>query len=286
MIDNNIINEFKIADISQIDVKKTYFHYTSIDNLESISNYGLLPKLGDNSIGVEKSEKIFFTIGQKGTLVLMDSWIKWIIAKSILELSGIKKVDKSIYKFWTFVMKLKIRPQFIINFITKIELNNKIVKKSAYKKMKKILDNSVFFALDLENGVDFSKKDVDEVKSQNFDRTFLKMLYSYDSHVYEQQMEFWNMHTYTGKDIPKSKLTLLKSHESFIANDIIRAMAKSSRVNIKKVLPYLNEYLEFLNSTDKVSEYKLNNSLNGKFVTVGIFTFLFITIMAFFTLLI
>lgn len=73
---------YPTIDIKDLD-KNAFFHYTNINNIDSIFQKGLIPAIGDNATGVEKSEKVFFTIEMTNSLILMESWIKWMIAKSI-----------------------------------------------------------------------------------------------------------------------------------------------------------------------------------------------------------
>lgn len=58
-----MINDFKIKDISQIEIDNAFFHYTSKENLNNIIKNGLEPRIGKNSLYVEKSKKVFFAQG-------------------------------------------------------------------------------------------------------------------------------------------------------------------------------------------------------------------------------
>lgn len=48
-----------VKDISQIDMQHTFFHYTSKKNLDTILENGLEPRIGENSLYVERTPKIF-----------------------------------------------------------------------------------------------------------------------------------------------------------------------------------------------------------------------------------
>lgn len=174
------LKNIKIKDIEEMDTKFTFFHYTNIKNIESIDALGLIPKIGDNATGIEKTEKIFFAIGDKGVFLIMDSWIRWLIAKRLTDLSG-KKADIPFYRFCTFLMRLPIFHYFIgiiVNIVVWLEFKIKFFKTKSFKIMKDILENSVFLALDLEEEKDFSYHDVDEVKGQVFDKKLLKKVYA------------------------------------------------------------------------------------------------------------
>lgn len=48
-----------VNDVSQIDMKHTFFHYTNKKNLDNILEKGLEPRIGKNSLYVEKTPKVF-----------------------------------------------------------------------------------------------------------------------------------------------------------------------------------------------------------------------------------
>lgn len=244
MIKDELLESIEVKDIKDVDFNKSYFHYTDIHNFESILEKGLLPKVGANSIGVETTEKIFFTIGFEQTLVLMDVWLRWLIGKSAIDLPG-KSLDTIFYRFCIWLIQWPIKPNFIINGIVKNSLKNPKRRRKLYATMKGILDNAIFFELKLEENVDFSFEDVDEVKIKNFDRKLLKMLYNCECKKDDVKMEAWNMHTFTGKTIPKNKLIILKCDSSFKASDIIRFMVSKTEYN--EELIFFNEYLEYCN---------------------------------------
>lgn len=70
-----------VKDISQIDLNHSFFHYTNKSNLDSIIKNGLEPRIGENSLYVEKTPKVFFAEGEKGIITIMDVWLKWLTGK-------------------------------------------------------------------------------------------------------------------------------------------------------------------------------------------------------------
>ena len=58
-----VLKNIKIKDIRETDIHYSFFHYTNQNNIESIDEHGLLPKIGNSATGIEISEKIFFAIG-------------------------------------------------------------------------------------------------------------------------------------------------------------------------------------------------------------------------------
>ena len=61
-------NNINIKDISQINMNKTFFHYINKSNLNTIIKNGLEPRIGENSLYVEQSKKVFFSQGVNGVL--------------------------------------------------------------------------------------------------------------------------------------------------------------------------------------------------------------------------
>lgn len=100
--------EYKSIDINGKNIEELFFHYTNIKNVDSIFLNGLIPKIGKNSNFIEKSEKVFFTKGSKGILVLMDVWIKWLV---------LRPKNNFIYGAGAFLMQQKWFPKFIIDIL-------------------------------------------------------------------------------------------------------------------------------------------------------------------------
>ena len=247
-----ILKNIKVKDIQDIDMQFSFFHYTNKNNIESIDTNGLLPKIGDSATGIEKSEKIFFAVGSNGVFSIFDSWIRWLIAKRITDLPG-KKADIPFYRFCTFIMRLPIIRYLIaipVNFIVWLEFKLKIFKVKSFKIMKEILDNSCLLKLDLIDGIDFSYKDIDEVKAQKFDRKLLKNVYAKQHKMSSKKMDYWNMHTFSNKIISPSKITLLKHNNSYCCMDILLWMIQNTNIDLKVLAPYLYEFLKYYNLID------------------------------------
>ena len=73
------MNDLKEVDLSEIDLKNAFFHFTDTVNLDSIAERGLVPSIGENSRGVGKRSKSFFAMGNVGALEICNVWIKWLI---------------------------------------------------------------------------------------------------------------------------------------------------------------------------------------------------------------
>lgn len=241
-----------VKDIQDIDFQFSFFHYTNKNNIESIAKNGLIPKIGNSSTGIEKTEKIFFAVGTKGVFSIFDSWIRWLIAKRLTDLPG-EKADIPFYRFCTFVMRLPLIHHLVgivANMIVWLEFKFKPFKFKSFKIMKDILDNSCFLLLDLEENVDFSYKDIDEVKAQRFNRKLLKTVYAKQNKMNSKKMDYWNMHTFSNVSISSDKITLLKLGESYSCLDILLWMIKNTKMDLKVLSPFLFEFLDYYNLLD------------------------------------
>ncbi|MCL2038484.1 hypothetical protein FWG86_01080 [Candidatus Saccharibacteria bacterium] len=225
----------KILDITEINLSEAFLHYTAASNLDSIAEKGLRPAIGKNSRGIELSEKIFFTVGGKNMLILMDAWLKWLV---------LRPKSDFIYRSGVFFMTQKWFPASVIEALFALWIKNPRRSQRACKKLKAILENSVFLALDLEEGVDFDHHDIDEVKSQEFSRGQLKFIYSYGYDLGSLTMEPWNMHTYSGKTVNRSKVSLLALGDQLSAHAILHHLAENHRDYIKSHCRFLQTYLE------------------------------------------
>lgn len=241
------MENIKIKDLLEINIYNSFFHYTNEQNLSSIDKDGLIPKIGDNATGIELTEKVFFAIGAKGVFAILDSWIRWLIAKRLTDLPG-EKMDIPFYRFCTFIMRIPILRHIIaiiVNFVVWLEFRIPLFKINSFKIMKKILDTSVFLVLDLKEGEDFSYQDIDEVKSQNFDKKLLKQVYAKTRRIDSKKMDFWNMHTLTGKAISSDKIALLKVKNSYNAFDIVLELVNLTHYDLKVLAPFFYEFLKY-----------------------------------------
>ncbi len=190
-----------IKDISEIDLKHSFFHYTNKQNLNTIIKNGLEPRIGENSLHIEKTPKVFFVEGEKGIITIMDVWLKWLTGK----------INTGKFKYWfgtTIYMKIPFCIKSIPNNMVRKALLSKEKRYQAYQKMKEILDNSIFLILYLEEDIDFDYNDIDEVKNTYYE-SFLELLYPKSSNLKDIKMEYWNMHTYSNKIIePEKNITV------------------------------------------------------------------------------
>jgi len=129
--------------------------------------------------------------------------------------------------------------------MVKKSLSSKEKRIKAYAKMKEILDNSIFLILDLEENIDFSYDDIDEVKNTYYE-SFLKLLYPSESNLKDKKMEYWNMHIYSNKTISPQKISLLKNGDSYCANTILLRIIERNLKYIKANYKFLYEYYNYV----------------------------------------
>lgn len=246
------VKNITIKDIQDIDTHFSFFHYTNKNNIENIDKNGLISKIGDSATGIEMTEKIFFAIGTKGVFSIFDSWIRWLIAKRLTDLPG-EKADIPFYRFCTFLMRLPLIHHLvavIVNFVVWLEFKCNFFKIKSFQIMKNILENSCFLVLDLEEDVDFSYQDIDEVKAQKFNRKLLKTVYAKQNKMNSKKMDYWNMHTFSNVTISPNKISLIKLNDSYNCIDILLWMIKNTKVDLKTLAPYLYEFLDYYKLLD------------------------------------
>ncbi len=228
----------KIINIKDVDENLAYLHYTNKNNVNNIFKRGLLPKIGKSSKNIELNKKVFFTVGFDNTLLLMDSWIKWLV---------LRPKNNFVYKCGCFYMTHKIFPRIVVDLIFKNWIKSDKKIKYACKKLDNILENSVFLKLNLVENVDFSYDDIDEVKNQPFSRKQLSYIYTYGNDINDNKMELWNMHTLKDKIIEKEKIEIIEINNSKCAKDIVLYMINNTKLSIKDKCPFLQKYLNYIN---------------------------------------
>lgn len=233
---DKMIKGLNCRDILQIDMDKAFFHYTNINNLDTIVRDGLEPRIGKNSLYVEKSKKVFFAQGQKGILTIMDVWLRWLTSKSGL--------SNRFYGLGTFYMRMPFCINAIPNYIVNNSLKNKQKRIKVFKQFKNILDNSIFLILDLEENIDFSYDDIDEVKDTYYE-SFLRMLYPSTSDIKDKRMEYWNMHTYSNRVIDSSKISLFKDGDDYLVSVILKKLIENNIEYVKFNCDFLYEYYNY-----------------------------------------
>jgi hypothetical protein len=182
-------------------------------------------------------------MGDNGALVIMDVWLKWLIAKP---------KNNQLYWLGAWLLRIPFFPKIFHSLISNSYRKSKKKRNWAFRRLETILDNSVYLVLDLKENIDFSFDDVDEAKQLfKFSTKYVESVFAHDSDVNNHQVEYWNMHTFSNKVIETSKLSLLKINESYSANDILLNMINTNIQYVKDNCLYLVEYLNYI-TTKKV----------------------------------
>lgn len=121
-----------------------------------------------------------------------------------------------------------------------------ITKRNSRKVLKKILNESVILVLNLEEGKDFSYEDIDEAKDAYEINSAIKFMYPDKERARDDKIEYWNMHTFSGKRIPVTKISLLKVENSIKANDILKYLMEQNLTKNKEKYPLLFKYYRSL----------------------------------------
>lgn len=116
---------YNLINIKEIDKESTFLHYTDKDNVRNIFKVGLLPKIGKSAKNIELNKKVFFTEGFDNTLLLMDSWIKWLM---------LRPKSNFVYKCGCYYMTHKIFPKIVVDLIFKNLIKSDRKLKYACKK--------------------------------------------------------------------------------------------------------------------------------------------------------
>lgn len=230
-----MFQEYPFVDAESILKKQAFLHYTNSLNVKEIFEKGLEPRIGANATVIEKTKKVFFTVGVQNTLIIMDVWLMWLLSKPKNQL---------IYQLGAYFMTKPYFPKFIYDIIFSVWHNSEKKKRNAFLELDDILRHSVFLVLDLKENVDFSYEDYDEVKLQNFPRRMVDRIYKYGSDFANPKMELWNMHTFSNKAIEKDKISLLKYKDSYDAKTILKFFAEHQKEFVEQNCDLLKEYLQ------------------------------------------
>ena len=91
--------------------ENSFFHFTHIDNLEDIEENGLKSTIGENAAGIENTPKVFFSVGEKGIIEIMEVWLRILInniygSKDILKFYSAESEEKKRERIATWIEEL------------------------------------------------------------------------------------------------------------------------------------------------------------------------------------
>lgn len=230
----------KEYELSLKDINLNYFHFTKQNNLKSINNKGLLPKISFHAMSLEDTKKVFFVQGLDNLLILFDCWIH--VCSKYPLIPGM-------FNLGTKVMRYKWFPKSIIYAYFKYTEYNKFHKFVAYKYFDYFLKNYVLLNLTIKEKVDFSFEDIDQIKAKGYPKEFLvkggySLIYS---NLETIKMDKWNLHTFTDHGVESSKLKLCYINKSCKMIDILNFAIHNTNLNLKDICPVLYKYLKIRN---------------------------------------
>jgi len=100
--------------------------------------------------------------------------------------------------------------------------------------------------INIEEGIDFSFDDVDEIKAKGYDKRFLiKAGYSpLYSDLESSKMDCWNLHTYAHHGIKTSNIKICMVNDSSRMIDLLNYALDNTRLEIETICPDLYDYLK------------------------------------------
>ena len=225
------------------DIQKNYFHFTWQSNLDSIKEKGLTPRKGNHAKYIEETNKVFFVEGLDNLLILFDCWI------NVYKRIPIFKDTNPIYKVCSYLMRSKYFPSFFVDLYFKLTKNLKYHKKKSYKIFDDLINNCILLNLNIKEDIDFSKQDIDEIKSRGFKkRHLIELGYSEKySDMNSNKMDNWNLHTYSNHGITPNKIKLCYIDDSYLIKDLLLFILKNTTINLEELCPVLCDYLKSRN---------------------------------------
>lgn len=225
--------------ISLDDINSHFFHFTWQNNLISIEEKGLLPKKGNHAKFIEETEKVFFVQGLDNLLILFDCWIN--VYKKVPLLPELNIT----YGLGSKAMRSKYFPMFLVDFYFMIIKNSKRHKKYAYEMFDKLLSECILLNLDIEENIDFSFSDIDQIKGRGYrKRHLIELGYSKKySDMDSNKIDNWNLYTFSGKGINSNKIKLCIINNSTNIGDILNYILNNTKLNLKDICPNLYDYL-------------------------------------------
>lgn len=197
--------------LDEVNNEMTFFHFSPVEQKQSIEHFGLLAKIGHNAEGVEDSPKVFFSKGKMGVLEACDVWIKWMLH------NGFGMKDKyGFYQGKNLEERKKRVEEWNREFLNREYLKDTKKLEKVFELVYQGLQRQVYYKLDLVEGIDFDYQDIDEVKIRALrkkeqgnenDYIYQKEMFGNFSNIESPIMDSWNMHTKPYKEIEKEKIS-------------------------------------------------------------------------------
>ena len=233
--------------INEIDQFNSLFHFTRIDNRDSIETNGLQAVAGgENEAWNDKDNKtIYFSKGVDGILKAVDVWCRWEYDKLALNDSSIPRGHDG--------------------------YDHKVMYDVVFDKLYNDFKNRQYYQIDLIEGIDFDFNDIDIKKQTSRDdlgRPYIGAVWKYGPYSNfgtpeepNNTQESWNMNTKMGdRVIPSDRLRIVETEDgrsdglSMIINlyDKYRSMVKPENNYMFEILDDFIAYskLRYANDDD------------------------------------
>lgn len=230
----------KTYEITSKDIKSNYFHFTNLENLESIEKKGLIPSKGSHAKHLEKNKKVFFVEGLDNLLILFDCWITVYTKIPLIHIP---------YKYASKFLQSKKKSLFITDIYFALIKNSKMHRNFAFKVFDRLLAESVLLNLNIKEGIDFKEDDIDEIKAAGFKKEHLIIMgYSLKySDMDSNLVDKWNMHTFSGQGVGPDKLKKCSLDGSYDIKSILLFALKNTTIDVENICPVLTRYLKSRN---------------------------------------
>lgn len=231
-----------IIDLNEFDGENAFYHFTNRDNYESISLNGLIPSIGDNANGIEKTSKVFFSKGNIGFLRICDVWINWFIYRISLYNSVLKYKD--ITKEERMNLKRKFREDFTNGlYYTEDNINYAITWMMEYMK------SNIVLKLDIPHD-DYDELDIDEAKLHEKEEFINRMYLGYITS--SDKVESFNMHTKSGIGVDKEKISKVTTNDDDSALSILKEIYRKEKDKDNGLeFAFLDRFMNYVNSMDE-----------------------------------
>lgn len=228
-----------IIDLNEFDGENAFYHFTNRDNYESISLNGLIPSIGDNANGIEKTSKVFFSKGNIGFLRICDVWINWFIYRISLYNSVLKYKD--ITKEERMNLKRQFREDFTNGlFYTEDNINYAITWMMEYMK------SNIVLKLDIPHD-DYDELDIDEAKLHEKEDFINRMYLGYITS--SDKVESFNMHTKSGIGVDKEKISKVTTNDDDSALSILKEIYRKEKDKDNGLeFAFLDRFMNYVNS--------------------------------------
>ena len=229
-------------DLNEFDGENAFYHFTNRDNYESISLNGLIPSIGDNANGIEKTSKVFFSKGNIGFLRICDVWINWFIYRISLYNSVLKYKD--ITKEERMNLKRKFREDFTNRlYYTEDNINYAITWMMEYMK------SNIVLKLDITSK-DYDSFDIDEAKLHEKEDFINRMYLGYITS--SDKVESFNMHTKSGVGVDKEKISKVTTNDDDSALSILKEIYRKEKDKDNVLeFAFLDRFMNYVNSMDE-----------------------------------